>query len=251
MSNNKRLIKNIEVFEKLAVYSDSMSFLRKISQQTDAGAPIEYLNRIEAGGRSALALLLQIKSATNSVVASRAINQLHPLLTGQTNSLTQDASHQLMTVLLSVEKQLATDPTTMPYVRRFSDIVVQMQQYYKINNYTASETRVGPPEQTVNVHDLPNAPAVKPKHKTMVPEGLQAALNYLGYPDPLQPDNILGQQTANALDWFKDTYKYPSTGPALYGAVMSEYKKKRLNPTTPDLADAARQQEMNARNPRT
>jgi len=97
------------------------------------------------------------------------------------------------------------------------------------------------------------SPQVKPqaKPRVKIPEGIQAALNRLGYPIPLQQDNILGQETQKALNWFSDTYKIPFTGPAIYANIMSEANKKRLNPTLPDLDPAAKQQADLATHPDT
>lgn len=246
MSKLNTLVQKTTVFEKLALYGDKHSFIQKISQRTpDAGASLEALSKITALGRSVLELLKASFLQNKSPYLQSKISNLELFLE---NGLSAKSAKALHDYLLKTEKEMAPDPDYSKIVQQIDKHVMEMEQELKTVNYALQQSvqDAGVPK-TVTPNDLPNAPE-QAKQYPPIPKEIQVYLNGLGSPIKLKDDGILGPDTQKALQWFKDTFKYPFSGQALYAGIANEFKDKKMNPTMPDLDDAARKQQELATN---
>ena len=260
MSKIKSLIKKIEVFEKLAVYSDQASFLKKISQTSPSQA-LDAFGRITAQVRTIVEHFRFAAVRTYSQPLNGFISSFEQYLTSGMDANNAQAAYNLIS---KAEQQLAADGRFKTLLQQIRPSVEQMhadlfrlgearQQAMQDMGPAKELTPIdvydlpggtGRPRQ-VNIKDLPNVPK-----KANLPDGLQASLNQLGYPVPLVQDNVLGPETQKALDWFKGKKGWhTSSGAPLYTAIMSASKAERLNSPVNDLADAVKQQEQQARFP--
>ncbi len=251
MSKLAKLITRVDVFEKIATLGSVKAALNKISQRTpDEGTAVDSYNKMEAGGRSVIQALQELHQRTNKPTVLQHMRRLERAMP-ESGKLDINSAKVLHDAVKDIEMALAQEDykTFESAIREIGSIYRQMDQHYKTINWVVSQstTNLSAPaaeEKTIAPQDLSRAPA---KAKTMVPEGLQGALTYLGA-GALTKDNVLGPETQAALNWFKDTYKIPFNGPTLYKEIMNEYNRKRLNPEVPDLDDAAKRQEEAAKN---
>jgi hypothetical protein len=252
MSKLANLITRVDVFEKIATLGSVKAVLKKMSQRTpDEGTAVDSYNKMEAGGRSVIQALQELQQRTNSPSVLQHMRRLQRSMP-ESGKLDINSAKVLHDTVKDIEMALAQEDYKKfePAIREIGSIYRQMDQHYKTINWVASQASTDLPtpaagQPTITPQDLPNAPV---KQKVMVPEGVQKALAYLGYTGTLRQDNILGPETKNALNWFKDTYKIPFNGPTLYKEIMNEYNRERLNPKTPNLDDAAKQREEAAKN---
>lgn len=246
MSKVNSLVKKAEVFEKLALYGDKSSFLKKISQRTpDAGAGLDALGKITSLGRSILELFKGAFIQNKSPYLQSKISNLELFLDTGLNAKTARA---LRDYLVKTEKEIASDPDYANLFKQLDKYVVEIDQLlttvesaYQQSLQDAGEVK------TLTPNDLPSVPKTDKKYPA-IPKETQVQLNGLGSPVKLVEDGILGPDTQKALKWFKDTFKYPFSGNSLYAGIANEYKEKRLNETLPDLDDANKKQQELAKN---
>lgn len=243
MSKLAKLITKVEVFEKIAAFGSIKAVLNKLAQTPNEGTALESYKKLEAGGRSVAQALQELHQRTNSPTVLQHMRRLERDLPAP-GQIDINSAKVIMDTVKDIEMALAQEDykTFQPTIREISSIFRQMEQNYKTINWVASQAAPRAPAggELDFKDEVDPTPQAKPK--TMVPEGIQGALTYLGA-GPLVQDNILGKATQTALNWFKDTFKIPFNGDALYKAVMSEYQDKRINREDPDLTDAAKSRE--------
>ena len=223
MSKNKRLIQNIDLFQRLALFGDRSTFLKALAQDVLTSFPNETLSD----------LLNEISTRANSLAkewenvdqaSSPAANNLRDYA----NSLAQvsipsyfsnrealdEKVHDIKRWASIMLSNLAKAPSQLAnQVKPLQDALGKIEQnvanfYRNVAGLSYSGEPSQAPSETVRTDSKPVASKL-----TNIPQDIQELLNKILVPAgeivPLKTDGILGPDTQKAIETFKTKYNVP------------------------------------------
>lgn len=205
MKKYDSLLKRVEQFERLAVYSDRRTFLKAIAAQQIKLTPLMKNN------------VLAIAGGLSWVEGAKSIIDK---LTDLANADQVDAD-ELSNTLNLANSKLPKDP---------NKVDVYTQKIWDISKYIGNAIQQAQtPSASTTTPVAPAAPASKAQ---VISREIQDQLNQILLPYekiaiPIKTDGILGPETQKALDAFKQTYSRPAT-PANIKEIYLQVKHPEL-----------------------
>jgi len=227
MSKNKKLIQNVDVFYKLALYSDRSSFLKSLAQTLPVAFPHDQLS----------ALLNEISTRLASV--SRAWQNADRASTTEANSLLDyskafsrfampsyfsdkksldAATHDIKRWASIVESILAKAPAEIssevnPLREALSKLEQNIAGFYRNHAglaYSGEPTGESAPATSTNTEKAKPAVSKFPSIPREIQEMLNKILVPAGLAVPFKVDGSLGPDTQKAIDVFRKAYNVPN-----------------------------------------
>lgn len=226
--SHERLMGEVELFYKLAVYNKRGDYLRVLGQ--GAGSLVD---RARPLVRAFVQAVAPYAGQANARVQIGQLNTLANQVE-QGGQTAREALSQILAVMTQVRAALGASPVDGALAQHMADLqgilsgaAAPQTQYFEL-----PEVELKDEIPTINVEDLPKAP-VAPKYPLVARE-TQSQLNDLLIPlgkltpPGLDVDGSLGPETQKAMKAFTDEFKMLPT-PANIKAVY--FKQKGLSET--------------------
>lgn len=203
------LVKKVEYFEKLAVYSDRSSFLKKIAQDLDYDSGkyiIRQISDLLSGVNVDSVLLRMIQEALiynnfDKAKLGNAVIQTASRMTSLTGSEMSEVDRNVVNELMRLGKQLASNPESTSN---------------KFSIYDEPET----PSSSKQVAQVYYPRIDKEEQRAL---SKITTIKGIGTGLPLKIDGLLGPETRKSLDAFKKMFGIKSDSQALaYATVFLE-----------------------------